>query len=144
MRRHCVFLLLVSAIFAQNETGELRLAVTDQSGMAAPSAVDIRSSSNDYHLTLQTDREGRLTVKRLPFGLYQLEVRRSGFTPYSKLLEIRSALPTEYKVTLGVAGIETTVVITESETLVDPHRTGSGNRIGADTLRDRAGTQPGR
>src|SRR5437773_9093188 len=109
IRLHCVLLLLVSALFSQNETGELRLAVVDQSGLAAPAAVEIRSSSNDYHVTLQTDREGKLAVKRLPFGLYRLEVRRAGFAPYSKLLEIRSALPTEHKVTLGIAGIETTV-----------------------------------
>ena len=144
MRRHYIFILLASALFAQNETGELRLTVTDQSGSAVPADVEIRSGSNDYRVTLQTDREGSLVAKRLPFGLYQLKVRRSGFTPYSKLLEIRSRLPIEYKVILEVAGIETTVVITESETLIDPHRTGATNRIGADTLRDRAAAQPGR
>src|ERR1051326_3319743 len=122
MRHLYVLLLLAGALFAQSQMGEMRLTVTDQSGLATTAEVELRSSSNDYHVTLQTDREGKLVAKRLPFGLYQLTVRRAGFTTYTKLLEIRSALPVELKITLEIAGVDTTVVITEQETLVDPHR----------------------
>src|SRR5882672_1971380 len=49
------------------------------------------------------DDRGTLTATRLPFGTYHVEVARNGFATFSGLVEIRSALPTEYRVTLSLA-----------------------------------------
>ncbi|HEX4594640.1 MAG TPA: TonB-dependent receptor [Bryobacteraceae bacterium] len=132
------------ALLAQSDTGELRLKVTDQEGLPIPSSVELVSQVNQVRQKLETSVEGTLVVKRLPFGVYRLRVERAGFAPLSELVEIRSSLPKELRVTLGVAPIETVVTVSESETLIDPHRAGTVNRIGSDTLQDRTNGQPGR
>jgi hypothetical protein len=137
-------LLFAAALVAQNNTGELRLKVADPSGLPLQSSVAIVSQANQYRRSFETDPEGALTAKRLPFGIYRIELQHSGFAPFSELVEIRSAIPKVYQVTLGVAPIETTVVVTDTQTLLDPYRTGSINRIGSDALEDRASGLPGR
>jgi outer membrane cobalamin receptor len=132
------------ALLCQSDTGDLRLKVTDQAGLPIPSSVEVVSQANQVRQKLETSADGTLVVKRLPFGVYRIQVERAGFAPLSELVEIRSSLPKELRVTLGVAPIETVVTVNESETLIDPHRAGSANRIGSDTLQDRTSSQPGR
>src|SRR5579864_1087764 len=133
-----------TALFAQSDTGELRLKVTDQANLPIPSSVEIVSQANQVRQKLDTTPDGVLVIKRLPFGVYRIRVERAGFAPLSELVEIRSSVPRELRVTLGVAPIETVVTVSESETLIDPHRAGTVNRIGSDTLQDRVTAQPGR
>src|SRR5271157_4812731 len=102
-KRVLVIFLLVVPLFAQSNTGELRLRVTDPTGMAARSSVEIVSEANHYRQSLLTDDAGSLEIKRLPFGLYLLEVRHSGLAPFSGSVEIRSAAPTNKVVRLGLA-----------------------------------------
>jgi len=59
-------------------------------------------------------------------------------------VEIRSAIPREMRVTLSVAPIETAVTVSDTETLLDPHRAGTVNRIGAEAIEDRVTARPGR
>jgi hypothetical protein len=136
--------LSISLIFAQGDRGELRLKVSDQAGLPIPSSVEVVSQANQVRQKLETSSDGTLLVKRLPFGVYRIQVQRSGFAPLSELVEIRSSIPKELHVTLGVAPIETVVTVTESETLIDPHRAGTIDRIGLETLQDRTTSRPGR
>ncbi len=145
MRACCLAILSLAALLgAQSNLGELRLKVTDASGLALESSVELVSQANQIRKTLSTDQEGNLAAKRLPFGQYRLEVKRTGFAPFSDVLEIRSALPLERRVTLGFVPVETRVVVREAATLIDPHVTGAVNRIGPGTLQDRRGSSPGR
>lgn len=148
MIRCCSAVLLVvwsiPALIAQNETGELRVTVTDPAGLPVPGPVELISTSNEYRNTLTTDIEGKVIAKRLPFGLYRLRIQHEGFQPLSEVLEIRSAIPLDRRFTLNISGVETAVVVTDTGTLIDPHRTGAHNRIGADDFRDRTAGQPGR
>ncbi len=137
-------LFFATTAFAQSETGEFRLTVTDQTGLPVATSVELSSAANQYRQNFISDREGKVVVKHLPFGMYQLLIHREGFTAYSGLVEIRSAVPTSRTVTISIAPVETAVVVSEASTLVDPHRTGSSNRIGAGVLRDRLNMQPGR
>jgi len=136
--------LCAALLWAQSETGELRLTVIDPSGLALPSSVELISNSNQYRHSFTTDQEGKLVAKRLPFGLYRVRIQHEGFAPYADIVEIRSAIPIERSVTLAIAGAETTIVVSDSGTLIDPHSTGSNNRIGSETLRDRGASLPGR
>ena len=106
----CLFLLfLTAAQFGQSGTGELRLTVSDASGLRVQSAVELVSEANQVRRGVETDPQGAVVEKRLPFGTYQIRVQRDGFAPFSALIEIRSALPTEYHVTLTVAPLQTQV-----------------------------------
>src|SRR5271157_5605412 len=117
MDRILVVFLLVAPLFAQSNTGELRLKVTDPAGLGLKSSVELISEANHYRQAFLTDDAGDLVVKRLPFGLYNLEVRHATFTPVSQSLEIRSASPTSQLVKLGLAPVETTVEVTANGTL---------------------------
>jgi len=144
VKRALVIFLLVASLFAQSNTGELRLKVTDPAGLAVKSTVEIISEANHYRQSLLTDDAGNLAVKRLPFGVYLLEVRHAGFAPFSASIEIRSAAPTNQLVKLGLARIETSIEVKGSDTLIDPQRVGSVNQIGTATIEDRLTSLPGR
>ena len=91
----CVLtLLLLVGQFAPGAAGELRLAVTDGSGLPLPSGVELVSESNHFRERYTTDSSGTLIAKRVPFGTYRVVVSRDGFAAFSGIVEVRSALPT--------------------------------------------------
>ena len=118
--RFALAALLALPLPGQWGTGELRIQVRDPSGLALEATVTLASQANQVRHSFVTDVNGRATAKALPFGPYRLQVERADFTPFSELLEVRSQVPVERTITLGVAPIETTVNVNESETLVDP------------------------
>jgi len=144
MKHVLTFFLLVAPLFAQSNTGELRLKVTDPAGLGVKSSVELVSEANHYRRSFVTDDVGDLVVKRLPFGLYNLEVRHATFAPASRSMEIRSVAPTSQLVTLGLVPLATTIEVKANGTLVDPHRVGAVNQIGSDTIADRVTSLPGR
>src|ERR1700680_4154653 len=126
----CLFVLLwTAAQFGQSNSGELRLTVTDPSGLPIQSAVELVSEANQFRQNLETDPEGTLVAKRLPFGKYRVEVSRSGFATFAGLIDLQSVLPTEYHVTLSLAPLQTQVTVAPDATLLDLHRTSTLNQI---------------
>ena len=144
MNRVFAFLLLAAPLFAQSNTGELRLKVTDPAGLGVQSSVELVSEANHYRQGFLTDGAGDLLVKRLPFGVYNLEVRHATFAPASQSIEIRSAAPTTQLIKLGLPPLQTTVEVKVNDTLVDPHRVGTVNQVGSETIADRVTSLPGR
>jgi outer membrane cobalamin receptor len=142
----CYLLLLLWALpaFAQSNSGEFRLKVTDPAGFGVKSSVQLVSEANQFRQTLVTDEGGNLVAKLLPFGVYRLEVQREGFASFSDLIEIRSAIPAEYHVTLTIAPLSTSVTVNDADTLIDPHRSGTINRISKEAIADRVTSLPGR
>src|SRR5689334_13385708 len=80
--------------WAQLETGEIRLSVTDPSNLplASSSGVLISDASHTQR-TFNTDDQGRFTFAHLPFGFYRLAVEHPGFQRFTTLVEVRSAVP---------------------------------------------------
>ena len=137
-------LLLSLGQFGQANTGELRLTVVDASGLALQGAVELVSEANHVSERLETDEQGSLSAKRLPFGTYRVSVTRAGFAPFAGVIDIKSALPTPYRVTLSVAAVQSQVTVAAGETLLDPHQVVSVNRVGAAALAQRMTSLPGR
>jgi hypothetical protein len=131
-------------LLAQSFTGELRLTVSDPSGSGVKSTVELISDANQYHNTLTTDEHGHLDVKRLPYGIYQVQIQAPAFAQVSESLEIRSALPLDHTIRLKVASVSQSVKVTASDTLVDPHSAGSVNQLGSETIQNRLTALPGR
>ena len=149
MRRHRVLLilglpLLAFALKAQSNVGELRLKVTDPTGSGVKSSIDLVCEANQFRQVYATDSSGVVTARRLAFGVYQIDVQQPGFAAFHELVEIRSAVPEEFRISLSLAAVNTSVTVNDTETLVDPHRTGSVNRIGSETLETRPTALPGR
>jgi outer membrane cobalamin receptor len=137
-------LLLALGQFGQSNTGELRVTVTDSSGFPLPGPVQVVSEANEFSQRIETDSAGVAIVRRLPFGAYRVAVTRTGFANVSRLVEIRSALPAEYHVTMSVATVQAQITVSAETTLLDPHQATSVHRIGAETLERRTSALPGR
>ena len=124
------FVLLSVGLFAQSYTGELRLTVTDPSGAGVKSTVKLVSEANEYQYTFTTDEHGSLDAKRLPYGIYQVQIQAASFAQLNDSVEIRSALPLDRSIKLKVASVSESLNVTAPTTLVDPYRSGSVNQIG--------------
>jgi hypothetical protein len=132
-------------LFSQSFTGELRLTVTDPAGLALKTAtVQLVSEANEYRYTFTTDDQGNLDAKRLPYGIYQVQIQAPGFAQSSESVEIRSALPLDRTIRLKVASVSESANVTASGTLVDPYRAGSVNEMGLQTIENRLTALPGR
>ena len=131
MKKTLILALFLWALpmLAQSSTGELRLIVSDPAGLGLKSAVEVVSQGNEYRHTFATDDQGKLEVKRLPYGIYQLQITREGFAPDSESVDVRSALPFDLAVHLQVATAAESVKVVESATLIDPYRAGSVNEL---------------
>ncbi len=133
-----------SALHAQANIGELRLKVTDPSGLGVRAAVRLQNEASQYDNTLQTDESGQLDAKRLPFGTYQVQIQEPGFVPYSEVVKVRSQLPTDINISLQVTSLDTRVTVAVNNTLIDPDQAGSVNQIGSSTIENRLSSLPGR
>jgi outer membrane cobalamin receptor len=144
MRKCLLFCLFVGQIFGQSNSGVIRLKIVDPTGLGLQTSVELVSEANQFRQSYVTDQAGTLAARNLPFGLYRVDVRRPGFAAYSSVVEIRSAISVELRIQLSVAPNQTAVEVRDSDTLVDPHRTGTVNRVGSDTLEHRSTALPGR
>jgi hypothetical protein len=134
----------VLSLCAQSTAGELRLTVADPTGSSLRSEVELVSQGNEYRQTLSTDDHGNLDVKRLPYGIYQIQIVMHGFAPVSERIEIRSALPVDRTIRLKIASVSDSVNVNSTGTLIDPYRAGSVNDIGLGTIENRLTALPGR
>jgi hypothetical protein len=139
-----VLLLALPVILHAQSNGELRLKVTDPDGLPLKASVQLVSQGNDYRHTFTTDDQGNLDAKRLPYGLYQLQIQGLSFAPLSESIEIRSALPLDRTIRLKLASVSESVKVTASGTLIDPYRAGSVNEVGLQTIENRLTALPGR
>jgi hypothetical protein len=131
-------------LLAQSNTGELRLTVADPAGLGLKSTVELISQGNEYRHTFITDDQGNLDAKRLPYGIYQVQIRRQGFAEVSESIDIRSALPLDSTIRMKVASVTESANVSASATLVDPYRAGSVNEMGLEAIQNRLTALPGR
>src|SRR4029077_20169634 len=119
MRRHPVFSilslpLLAFALRAQSNVGELRLRVTDPSGSGVKSSIELVCEANQFRQIYVTDSSGATTARRLAFGIYQIDVQQPGFAPFHESVEIRSAMPGEFRISLSLASVNSSVTVKET------------------------------
>jgi hypothetical protein len=143
LRLAAVLCLGAALSYAQN-VGEIRLAVKDATGASVQAGGTIEGLATGVHRDFQTDDKGLHTFTGLPFGIYAIDVKRDGFAPKSLRVEVRTEAPVMEGVTLAVAAVETTVLVHEAETLLNPEAVSSAQFAGPDQLRTRASSAPGR
>ncbi len=131
-------------LLCQSNNGELRLKVTDPSGLGVKTTVHILSEANEYRKALATSNQGSLEVQRLPYGIYQLRIEQPGFAAVSEAVVIRSPLPVEDTIRLKLPMVNQSVTVSAADTLIDPYRPGSVNHIGSEFIQHRVGSIPGR
>jgi hypothetical protein len=145
LRRLAALLFLwVVPLLGQSSSGELRVKVTDPSGLGVRAILHITSEANQYRSVLTTNDQGTLNVQRLPYGIYQLEVEQAGFAGASETVEIRSSIPKEYKIQLKLSSVNQSVTVSAPDTLIDPDRAGAVSEIGPELIQNRLYSVPGR
>jgi len=144
--RKLLFLCLLCALplSGQSNWGELRLKVIDPSGLGMKTVVHITSEANHFRSVLATSDEGNLSVQRLPYGIYELEIEQPGFATVSESVEIHSSLPREYKIQLKLPVVNQSVTVSATNTLIDPDQAGAVSQIGPDLIQNRLSSVPGR
>jgi hypothetical protein len=141
---HFVVLLLAIPLLAQTNSGELRLKVTGPDGLPVEASAELSSDALQFHRSFSADDSGLIFARNLLFGPYRLKVQQPGFAPYDGLIEIRSALPTEYVVTLNIAALSTAVQVSAQNTLLNPDLAGASSHIDQKEIADRLASIPGR
>ncbi len=139
-----LILLCALPLIGQANHGSLLLTVTDASGRGVKTSVRIASEANQYRSSLETDNQGQLDVRQLPYGTYTLEIQQEGFSRVSESVAIRTSLPTRLRVQLKLAAVNQTLTVTAAPTLIDPEQPGSVNQIGTERIAHRVGSIPGR
>jgi hypothetical protein len=140
----CALLFFGPSVFCQSNSGELRLKVTDPTGLGLKTTVQITSEANQYRNTLTTNERGSLDVQRLPYGVYQLEISQPGFAEISQSVDIHSSFPTEYTIRLLLPTVKQSVNVSAANTLIDPDQAGAVNHVGSDDIQTRLSSIPGR
>jgi hypothetical protein len=138
-----LFLTAFPAI-GQVNYGELRLKLTDPSGTGVQASVELTCAGNGYGKTFTSDAAGNLAVQSMPYGIYQIQVTKSGFATLSTSVDVRSALPVSESIYLHVASVVTKVNVAAASTLIDPDSPSSVMRIGAKQIEERLSSLPGR
>lgn len=131
-------------LVGQSNIGELRLSVTDPSGLAVKTQIEIVSEASQYRRILTTDDQGTLTLPRLPYGVYQLQIKQPGFASISESIEVHSSLPAVHVIRLKVTAVNESVTVKAENTLITPEQPGSVSQIGSDSIQNRVSSIPGR
>ncbi len=129
---------------AQVERGEIRLTVTDQTGLPLAATGTLTSEAPQLSRTFATDANGKFALQDLPFGAFRLIVEHSGFVPASTVVEVRTAVPRTLTIQLSLAAVSSDVTVTSEPPLVDTARTGVTFAIGAPQIQEALPAVPGR
>ena len=129
---------------SQVNTGEIRLRVTDPAGLGLKASVEIVSKGNQYSNNFATDSEGAIRIQPLAYGIYRITAQRKGFAVLTKTVEVRSAIPVDCDLALGVAPLSTVVKVNSGDELLDPYRASSISQIGSQQIQQRVASLPGR
>ncbi len=131
-------------LLSQTNSGELRIRVLDFTGHGVAATVSLLSEANQYRSTLQSNPQGELDVRSLPYGLYQVRISKPGFAPLLGSVIIRSPLPGRFTGQIRLQNVPQTVLVNSTTTLIDPEAAGSSNQIGSAFIQDRLASLPGR
>jgi outer membrane cobalamin receptor len=139
-----VSVLLTLAQFATSNSGDLRVIVTDPSGLPLRAVVEVSSQGTQVRDRAETTVEGTAVLRRLPFGSYRIAASAAGFATSSETIEIRSATPAEHRIALAIASLQAAVTVGAADTFLDPHQAAPIQRIGRARVDERPATTSAR
>ena len=118
-----IIALLLAALGAYGQSGNagtVRGTLTDPSGAVVPNAaIHLVNDVSGFGQTVTTDGAGHFVFSNVPFNPYRISASARGFAPLNRNVEIRSAVGTNLKLTLQVAGSSATVTVEAAGDLVE-------------------------
>ena len=108
-----VFLLAVSAAFAQTDRGTITGTVLDPAGAVVPNAtIEAKNTSTNQTYNAGTTGTGNYTLSALPAGTYEITVNASGFKKYVRPnITVQVAETSRVDATLEVGATTDTVTV---------------------------------
>jgi hypothetical protein len=98
--------------------------VTDPSGAAVPGAsVNARQVETNISNSTMTDQEGRFRFPYLKPGPYEIQVHSTGFSDTTRTVTLTVGSAFEFKISLGVKPIVSSVSVTGEEEILESART---------------------
>ena len=105
-------LITLSAHAQTGNAGAIHGIVTDPSGAVVPDAkIHLANPVSQFERTVTSDAAGQFSFSNVPFNPYHLTVSAQGFAPSVQDVVLRSAVGTNLKLTLQVAGASSTVTV---------------------------------
>lgn len=129
----CLALALCGVAVGQEQTGEIRGSVKDQSGAVVPNVtITIKGVDVGFNRTVQTDDKGEYVARQIPPGTYIVSTEAtSGFAAQTKdniQVALGNATTVDFSATTSVSAV---VNIQDSGVLVDATETKAQDNISA-------------
>src|SRR5271168_627001 len=98
--------------------------VTDPSGAVIPGAtVTIHNPVSQFERSTTTDASGNFVIANVPFNPYHMTVTSTGFAGYVQDVDVRSSVPVNVKISLQLAGANSTVIVEAAGDLLETDST---------------------
>ncbi len=124
--------------------GDVTILVRDPQGLAVEARVALSSRTSLFRSEGVADSEGRARFRRLPLGVYRLQVTAPGFAPHVETLEIPSAIPVVRTAALSLEIAGVTVTVEQAAPLIDPADPGLTLRVSRSRLEETSFSTLGR
>lgn len=138
-----LWILFTTAGFAQQQTGELLVKVTDPSGAVVSGAkVVVTSDATIAPIQGKTDSNGVAALRGLKPGVYKISVSQTGFRSAVRdkvLVEVGRTYPID--VPLSVGSATETVEVSASDVQIDTVRSENSEIINANKISQIGGTR---
>src|SRR6202167_4273481 len=120
------FLAAVPLARAQNGGNSTNVTgtVTDPSGAVIPGAtVTIHNPVSQFEQFTTTDATGNFAFANVPFNPYHMTVSATGFAGHAQDIDVRSSVPLSVKISLELAGANSTVTVEAAGDLLETDST---------------------
>jgi len=126
-----VVLFSVLPMVAQFDTGAITGRVTDVSGaVVARAAITVTNTGTGIQKSYITDQNGNFVASSLPYGMYVVETRATGFADSkSQPVELSVGATVQVNLTLGVAASQESIQVNGTATTVDTTSSMSGTTL---------------
>ena len=120
---YAALLLLFSLVLSLNlnaQSGGVTGVVADPTGAVIPNAtVAIHNPVSGFSRTTITDGAGRFSIPNVPFNPYHVTVTMKGFNTFARDIDVRSVVPVNVPVTLGVKSMGESVTVEGGGDLIE-------------------------
>jgi outer membrane receptor protein involved in Fe transport len=115
-----IFLLTVSAVFAQTSSSVLRGVVTDENQAIIPDAKLVLHDESGAKFETESDDTGNFSFGELKFGKYSLKVEKEGFTTIEREIVLNAATQNSgVTMAAGAVSESVTIVLDSAEAAVE-------------------------
>ncbi len=127
-------LCAATTLLAQETTGSISGRIVDPQGLALP-GVTVTVTGTQGVKSAVTDSEGRYTIPFLTPGTYTLRAEIQGFKPVERGgIQVRLGQGIEIPLTMELGGLQETIQVTGTPTVIDSTSTTIGSNLDSATL----------